>query len=424
MLRIRSKRWVFCSSWVLLIIFFSLLVHTPVATAATVDEIHSSLDKLRGYYNQVGECNDWETLGLRWAGVECSSKYTPENAVSASDYARKIMGAIAGRQAEAGINNDISTLIGMQKTAGDTKGSFINGDNTSLNQTIWAVIALDFAKTNGFTADYQRDDAVSYICSNQDAGGGFDESGWGVDVDSTTHALIALAADYNQAGKEECTTTVNKALTYLQQQQMDTGGFGGWGSESPDSIAAVIEALMALSKNPFAEDWIKNGNNMVDALLAYQSGQGWFVYSWEASGWNDPTVPNQMSTYHSLLALGDLVQGQSKYRNLLPETNGLCFTLQPADSFNLGNDANMSFLLDNKGNNSIAVLIAAGLFDTSNEHQLTLTSLSKTLLPGESVDFGSAFTIPAGGSYEVRVFVWDNWNDKNSLLVPSFIPVQ
>ncbi len=181
---------------------------------------------------------------------------------------------------------------------------------------------------------------------------------------------------------------------------------------------------MALSKNPFAEDWIKNGNNMVDALLAYQSGQGWFVYSWEASGWNDPTVPNQMSTYHSLLALGDLVQGQSKYRNLLPETNGLCFTLQPADSFNLGNDANMSFLLDNKGNNSIAVLIAAGLFDTSNEHQLTLTSLSKTLLAGESVDFGSAFTIPAGGSYEVRVFVWDNWNDKNSLLVPSFIPVQ
>lgn len=420
MLGIRSKKWVIYSSWVLLIMFCSLLAYTPVATAATANDIQSSMDKLLGYYNLAGECNDWEALGLRWAGVECSSKYTPEKAVSASDYARKIMGAIAGRQDAASINNDISTLIGMQ----NADGSFINGANTSLNQTIWAVIALDFAKTNGFTVSYQRGDAVSYICSNQDAGGGFDESGWGVDIDSTAHALISLAVDYNQSGKEDTTAVINKALDYLRQQQMDTGGFGGWGSESPDSIAAVIEAFMALGKDPQANDWLKNGHSMVDALLSYQSGQGWFVLSWKASDWNDPTVPNQMSTYHVLLALSDLVQGKSKYRDTLPATNGLCFTVQSANSFNLGNDANMSFLLNNTSNDPIPVLIAAGLFDTSNEHQLILTSLNKTLTAGESVNFGSAFTIPASGSYEVRVFVWDNWNAKNPLLVKSIIPVQ
>lgn len=424
MLGLRSKRWLFYSNLALLMVFCSLLVYTPIATAATAGDIQSSMDKLLGYYNQVAACNDWEALGLRWVTVECSGKYIPENTIAASDYARKIMGAIAGQQDEVDINADINTLIGMQHSDGDTLGSFINGDNNSLNQTIWAVIALDFARTNGFTVNYQRNDAVNYICSQQDESGGFDESGWGVDVDSTAHVLIALAVDYNQGGKEDTTAVINKALGYLRQQQMDTGGFGGWGSESPDSIAAVIEALMALGIAPQADEWLKKGNSMVDALLTHQSNQGWFVLSWEASAWNDPTVPNQMSTYHALLALGDLVQGKSKYHNSLTATNGLCFTVQPANTFNVGNDANMSFLLTNASNDSIPVLIAAGLFDTINEHQLILTSLNKTLPAGESVNFGSTFTIPASGSYEVRVFVWDNWNDKNPLLVKSVIPVQ
>ena len=322
MLEIRSKRWVCCFSWVLLIMFCSLLVYTPLATGATADDIQNSMDKLLGYYNLAKECNDWETLGLCWAGVEYSSKYAPEEPSSASDYARSIFGSIAARQDEAVVSNYVYNLIEMQHPDGDMKGSFINGDNDSLNQTIWAVIALDFAKKNGFTVNYQRDDAVNYICSKQDSGkdnednrGGFDESGWGVDVDSTAHALIALAAD-----KETKAKTINNAFVYLQGQQMDTtGGFGGWGSESPDSTAAVIEALIALNIDPLADEWRKNGNNMVDALLAYQSDQGWFVYSKEPSEWNDPTKPNRMSTCHSLLALGDLVRGQSKYSSILPE---------------------------------------------------------------------------------------------------------
>jgi len=50
-LEIRSKRWVCCFSWVLLIMFCSLLVYTPAATGATADDIQNSMDKLLGYYN-------------------------------------------------------------------------------------------------------------------------------------------------------------------------------------------------------------------------------------------------------------------------------------------------------------------------------------------------------------------------------------
>lgn len=410
-----------CSRLIMVILIQVMLlsVFAGRAEAVNPDSINTACDQLLGYYNRLDNCNAWEVIGMRWATVECSNKYAPENAASASDYARNIMGAIAGRQDAGVINTSIAELGAMQ----NADGSFVNGDNTSLNQTIWAVIALDFADVNGFIVNYRRDDAVSFICSCQDAGGGFDESGWGVDIDSTAHALIAVAADYQQPGKDAVTTTINTALAYLKEQQLSSGGFGSWGSESPDSIAAVIEALIALGIDPIANEWLKDGNNMVEALLSYQSNQGWFVYNWEPSGWNDPSVPNRMSTYHALLALGDLVRGQSKYHTLLPDTNGLCFTLQSENNFNLDNDANMNYVISNTANNSIPVLVLAGLYDTACEQQLILTSLGKTLQSGESADFGSTFTIPANGSYEVRVFVWDNWNDKNSLVIPSVIPV-
>lgn len=303
-------------------ILLAMLLVIPVL--AQDDQVKDSLDLLLGYYNGDNSpvsYDDWEAIGLRWAGIDTRNKYTApedEELIAASDYARTILGSIAAGKDKAVVRSYVYNLAQMQHPDGGTKGSFISGANDSLNQTIWAVIALDFASKNGFSVSYQRDDAIKSICSQQDVNGGFDESGWGVDVDSTAHALIALAADYGQPGKENATAVIEKALVYLHQQQMDSGGFGSWGNESPDSIAAVIEALMALGIDPLADDWLKNGNNIVNILLTYQSGQGWFVYNKEPSDWNDPTKPNRMSTCHALLALGDLARVQSKYSSILP----------------------------------------------------------------------------------------------------------
>lgn len=300
-------------------VLLAMLLVTPVL--AQNDQVTDSLELLLGYYkgnNSPVSYDDWEALGLRWAGFDGSSKYTvpkDEELLAASDYARTILGSIAAGQDGAVVSNYVYKLIEMQQP----DGSFETGGNTTLNQTVWAVIALDFADKNGFEVNYNRNDAVNYICSNQETGGGFDESGWGVDVDSTAHALIALAPDYQQPGKDAITIIINNALTYLYGQQIVSGGFGGWGSESPDSTAAVIEALMALGIDPLANEWIKDSKNIVDALLSYQSRQGWFMYSKEPSEWNDPTRPNRMSTCHALLALGDLARGQSKYSSILPE---------------------------------------------------------------------------------------------------------
>ena len=45
-------------------------------------------------------------------------------------------------------------------------------------------------------------------------GGGFDESGWGVNVDSTAHALVSLVPYREQA---DVKPAIDKALEYLKK---------------------------------------------------------------------------------------------------------------------------------------------------------------------------------------------------------------
>ena len=197
---------------------------------------------------------------------------------------------------------------------------------------------MDFAEVNGYSTSFARPAAVQYVVYEQDTWGGFDESGWGVDVDSTAHALISLAPYRDQAGVE---TSIDKALVYLQGKQFPEGGFGGWGAYNPDSTAAVIEALMALDIDPEAGKWGSKTQTMVEVLLDFQSEEGWFVFDWTPSLYNDPTKPNPMSTRNALLALGDLAAGKSKYQSVMPTlekpNNGT-----PSNPGNSGSEASTS----------------------------------------------------------------------------------
>lgn len=297
---------------VILLMFFIMAFFSPQLVMGAESDYQNSLTKVQNYYKQQSVYSDWEALGLRSSGMAVGNKTNFDNPQEASDYARTILGRIAAGSNQEMVLQNVYALQQMQQAA----GYFSNdGEEQTLNHTIWAIIALDFAQANGFKTDYKRKAATDYLISKQAAEGGFDESGWGVDIDSTAHALIALAPY-----KTEYVTEINKATNYLKSQQFNSGGFGAWDSESPDSTAVVIEALIALGENLQSEEWIKPGDkNMVQALLSYQNAEGWFVYSLVLSDWNDPKNPNPMSTRNALLALSDLNSGKSKYQNPLPE---------------------------------------------------------------------------------------------------------
>jgi len=392
-----------------LIIAVLMLSGISPALAVSGDGIQTAADKLISFFNQQADLqkdaltgNDWQKLGLRWLGSEVGPKQAAGQLSNASDYARDLLGQIAAGAPTATINAKIAALQGLQDA---NIGSFNTPNNASLNQTIWSVIALDYAADNGFAVNYNKTKALTYIVSQQDAGGGFDESGWGVDVDSTAHALIALAPY-----KASYPTVIDKALAYLKIQQVNSGGFQAWGGVSPDSTATVIEALIALGEDPQNPSGTGWKGNMVETLLTYQQASGSFG--------------NAYTNHSAILALSDLVKGKSKYQNALPATSGICVTVTVNGMPKLDSDAGISVKLQNAFSTSKNCLVIAALYDKSSGKLNAYSSINQTISGnGEFLtDYG--VSLPSSGNYELRIYIWDNWTDRTPLVSPTIIPLQ
>lgn len=422
-----TNKWKKISIITVICLLVQIVLYLPLSSEVLAADanVTAALEKAADYCNDnivkfTDSEADWAMLGIAWAGSADKCILLDQNPASALEYSRVLMGSIARGCDSDTINSYITALEGMQTVNGEVYGHFNTDNNNSLNQTVWSVIALNFAAANNYAVTYDQDAALDYISKQQADNGGFDEWGWGyIDADSTAHALIALAADKNRH-----TEVINKALEYLKTQQSDSGGFMNFGSENSDSTAAVIEAIIALGENPQSPSGEGWKGNIVNALLSYQSEEGWFVNSWESSDWNDPSKPNLMSTRNALLALGDLSQNKSKYQNQLPEKQDLFMEIDSAAGFSLDSDASINVQLSNSGVADASVLVITGLFNLENEKMLTYTSLSNTLQAGETAVLGSGFTIPETGDYEVRVMVWDNWNNKTPIVSKTIISVQ
>ena len=241
--------------------------------------------------------DNWEEVLALWgAGVDLSAapwqmpswkigQLGDESAVTA--YATTVLGMIAAGEdpAAAGGRNLAAELAARQ----NADGSFGEG---WLNEHIWSLIALDTAGQA-----YDRGRAVVFLLKQQLTGGGFTLFGDEADPDMTAMALIALSAHRGEAGVAEA---VRAALNCLQGLQQPGGGFAAWGSESAESAAAVIRALVACGEDPAAAPWTGGGRSIIHALFAYQLPDGSFKFGDES---------NPMTTCQALLAVGDLVHG-------------------------------------------------------------------------------------------------------------------
>ena len=92
-----------------------------------------------------------------------------------------------------------------------------------------------------------------------------------VDIDSTAMALQAIAPYYTS--NETVKNTVDKSLEYLSENQNKDGTFGDY--DVVCTTAQMICALSALGIDANTNDkFIKNGNTMVDAMVAYAKEDG------------------------------------------------------------------------------------------------------------------------------------------------------
>ena len=138
-----------------------------------------------------------------------------------------------------------------------------------INGTIWALIALD--SNNYETTDTTiRQQCVDEILAKQ-----HDDGGWSLmanltyasDPDVTGMALTAL---YPYRNQPEVAAAAEEAFACLSAMQHDNGTFASGGSECSESCAWVIVSTTMWGINPDTDSrFIKNGNSVVDGLLAH-----------------------------------------------------------------------------------------------------------------------------------------------------------
>lgn len=138
-----------------------------------------------------------------------------------------------------------------------------------INGTIWALIALD-SNDYATTDTTIRQQCIDSIVSLQ-----HDDGGWSLmanktyasDPDVTGMALTALYPYRDQAA---VAAVCAEAFDCLSQIQNDNGTYTSGGSQCAESCAWVIVACSTWGIDPDTDSrFIKNGNSVVDGLLAH-----------------------------------------------------------------------------------------------------------------------------------------------------------
>jgi len=268
-----------------------------------------TLDSVVNYYKMHKTNLDswWELAALKGAGQNLNdgtwtlpqwkSEDLPANTAQPTDYSGCILGLLAMNENPANAMGGRNLLVELAGKQG-TNGSFGNG---VVNMHIWSMIALDAAD-----GTYNKQNAVTWLLSQQKTDGGFTLSGSSGDPDITGMALEALSRYKEQA---DVSTAIAKAVSFLKNIQCVSGGFSSLGTENLNSVATVISGLVSVGQDVTSDSWKNNGHSILDALISYQLSDKSFCYQ-KGQG------TNLLATAQSLIALGDINAGKSVFQRL------------------------------------------------------------------------------------------------------------
>lgn len=124
---------------------------------------------------------------------------------------------------------------------------------------------------------YSTAELITSLLVRQNADGGWSLSGNASDVDVSAMAVQALAPQYRS--DEAVATAIDRALAFLSQKQLASGGYMSYGVENPESVAQVIMALSALGIDCEEDErFIKGGNTLLDNLDSFVLPDGSFCH--------------------------------------------------------------------------------------------------------------------------------------------------
>lgn len=179
------------------------------------------------------------------------------------------------------IGKDVTDVGGHNLLAGLSDFDYVC--KQGVNGAVWALIALDCQSYEapdmpGVANPTTRDKLTAAILRAQTADGGWTISGESADPDMTAMAITALAPYC--ASDAQVKEAVDRAVACLSALQAPDGGFAGKGVTNAESCAQVVVALATVGIDADTDArFLKNGNSVLDALLAYGEAEGGFRHT-------------------------------------------------------------------------------------------------------------------------------------------------
>lgn len=184
----------------------------------------------------------------------------------------------------AAMGLDVTDFAGHDLMAALRKPELVEADEDRLDM----LMDLDAAGAAGKTDEFNalREQLLTETLARQQSSGEFRyTSKWpaelkrkGVAAEPDRFDYILLTAKSVQAlapyqNRKDVSAAIDKALNYLSEQQLSSGGFLKYGAEDVEEDAAVLEMLAALDISPDDERFVKNGNTVPDGMMGWYQGK-------------------------------------------------------------------------------------------------------------------------------------------------------
>lgn len=230
----------------------------------------------------------------------------------------------------AAMGLDVTDFAGHDLMDALRKPELVEADEDRLDMLMDLDAAGDAGKTDEFSA--LREQLLTEALARQQSSGEFRyTSKWpaelkqkGVAAEPDRFDYILLTAKSAQAlapyqSRKDVSAAIDKALTYLSEQQLPSGGFVKYGDEDVEEDAAGLEMLAALGISLTDERFTEDGHTVLDGMMGWyqdfyfeeapKPGQGFYreethwgysdgTYTpigWGISSWttmSDPDAPD------------------------------------------------------------------------------------------------------------------------------------
>ncbi|MBQ4316856.1 MAG: DUF4430 domain-containing protein [Clostridia bacterium] len=172
----------------------------------------------------------------------------------------------------------LKMILSLAVSKNDSKYIADNLDTSIGKQGIMSLIFGLHALNNGIVSEIHTVTSLTEeILSKQLPDGSFGINGKTGDIDTTAMAIQALAPYYSE---EKVKTAIDKSIDFLSSKQQENGGFVMYGVNNPESASQVIIALSSLGIDYKTDErFIKNGNDILDAISSFRLDDGSFSHT-------------------------------------------------------------------------------------------------------------------------------------------------